>query len=80
MSPTAITQTITEKDEEEITRRSSMKDPETPQDDGRKYPGRGTPEDPFVVDWDLGDPENPFNWSKLRKWIITLQVGASAVQ
>jgi hypothetical protein len=42
--------------------------------DRQKYPGRGTPHDPFVVDWDLGDPENPFNWSKRRKWLITLQV------
>lgn len=39
-----------------------------------KFPGRGTPEDPFIVDWDLGDPENPYNWSSLRKWMITLQV------
>lgn len=41
--------------------------------DCEKYRGRGTPEDPFVVDWDLGDPENPFNWSVARKWLITLQ-------
>lgn len=39
-----------------------------------KYPGGGTPEDPYVVDWHIGDPENPFNWSTRRKWIITLQV------
>lgn len=40
----------------------------------KRYPGRGTREDPFVVDWDLGDPENPYNWTKSRKWLITLQV------
>ena len=40
----------------------------------KKYPGSGTHEDPFVVDWSLGDPENPYNWSKARKWLITLQV------
>lgn len=42
--------------------------------DAGKFPGRGTPEYPFIVDWDLGDPENPYNWSVLRKWMITLQV------
>lgn len=41
----------------------------------KKYPGKGTYEDPYVVDWDLGDPENPFNWSRTRKWAITAQVG-----
>lgn len=39
-----------------------------------KYPGRGTFEDPFVVDWDDQDPANPFNWSKRYKWLITLQL------
>ncbi|EIW60614.1 MFS general substrate transporter [Trametes versicolor FP-101664 SS1] len=40
----------------------------------KKYAGGGTHEDPYVVDWDLGDPENPFNWSKDRKWAITFQL------
>lgn len=39
-----------------------------------RYPGTGTRGDPFVVDWDLGDPENPYNWSTRRKWAITSQV------
>lgn len=39
-----------------------------------KYTGRGTREDPFVVDWDDHDPENPFNWTKGRRWLITIQV------
>ena len=39
-----------------------------------KYPGRGTQEDPFIVDWDDNDPENPFNWPKSRRWLITAQV------
>ena len=54
------------------TKSSSVKD--VTKIDNGKYPGRGTAEDPYVVDWDLGDPENPFNWPSLRKWIITLQV------
>ncbi|CCM05489.1 uncharacterized protein FIBRA_07710 [Fibroporia radiculosa] len=37
----------------------------------REYLGRGTSEDPYVVDWKEADPQNPFNWSKRRKWIIT---------
>lgn len=40
----------------------------------KRYAGGGTHEDPYVVDWDLGDPENPFNWSKDRKWAITFQL------
>ncbi|KAI0747878.1 MFS general substrate transporter [Daedaleopsis nitida] len=47
------------------------------QEDNLKYPGRGTHSDPYVVDWDLGDPENPYNWSDLRKWAITAQLATS---
>ena len=39
-----------------------------------KYPGAGTIQDPYLVDWDVLDQENPFNWSKPRKWAITAQV------
>ncbi|KAI0670625.1 MFS general substrate transporter [Trametes maxima] len=40
----------------------------------KKYPGGGTHADPYVVDWELGDPENPFNWSDRRRWSITFQL------
>lgn len=40
----------------------------------RTYIGSGTPEDPYVVDWDLDDPEDPYNWPNLQRWIITAQV------
>ncbi|CDO76524.1 hypothetical protein BN946_scf184750.g4 [Trametes cinnabarina] len=40
----------------------------------KKYPGSGTHADPHVVDWDLADPENPFNWSTRRRWSITFQL------
>lgn len=43
------------------------------------YSGRGTHEDPFIVDWDEQDPENPYNWSKARKWLITIQVRCVAL-
>jgi hypothetical protein len=40
----------------------------------RTYLGSGSTDDPYVVDWDLNDPEDPYNWSKRRKWLITMQV------
>ena len=40
-----------------------------------RYPGSGTQKDPYIVDWDQDDPENPYNWTKRRKWLITIQVG-----
>ena len=43
----------------------------------RKYSGSGTYEDPYVVDWDVGDVENPYNWPKSRKWAITFQVNTT---
>ncbi|RDB24165.1 Efflux pump FUBT [Hypsizygus marmoreus] len=38
------------------------------------YPGNGTSDSPYIVDWDLDDPENPYNWTKARKWVITSQL------
>jgi hypothetical protein len=38
------------------------------------YTGMGTVDDPYVVDWDLDDPEDPYNWAKPKKWLITAQV------
>lgn len=52
----------------------SAEDAERPE---RHYPGAGTVEDPFIVDWALGDAENPFNWSIARKWLITSHVRPS---
>ncbi|KZT11515.1 MFS general substrate transporter [Laetiporus sulphureus 93-53] len=45
----------------------------TPPEEAR-YPGSGTAEDPYIVDWDEGDPDNPLNWHKPRKWLITLHL------
>ncbi|KAJ3770999.1 MFS general substrate transporter [Lentinula raphanica] len=39
-----------------------------------RYTGSGTREDPYIVVWDEDDPEDPYNWSKTRKWIITTQL------
>lgn len=41
------------------------------------YPGQGTKEDPYVIDWDLADVQNPYNWGYVRKWVITAQVPIS---
>ena len=35
------------------------------------YDGKGTPEDPFVVEFVRNDVSNPMNWSSFRKWFIT---------
>ncbi|GBE82449.1 Uncharacterized transporter [Sparassis crispa] len=48
--------------------------------DGRKdvkYAGSGTHEDPYLVEWEAGDPENPYNWRNNRKWLITFQLAMS---
>ncbi|KKF96896.1 putative MFS-type transporter [Ceratocystis platani] len=39
-----------------------------------KYPGNGTAESPFVIDWLHVDPHNPQQFSHKRKWGITLLV------
>jgi hypothetical protein len=41
-----------------------------------RFRGQGTPESPYIVDWEEGDPENPYNWSKARKWFFTLQASS----
>lgn len=41
------------------------------------YDGKGIEEDPFVVEFQKGDPTNPMNWTQLRKWIITTIVTLS---
>lgn len=42
-----------------------------------KYDGSGTREDPYIVNWEEGDPENPYNWPYSRKWLITFQLAMS---
>ncbi|KAH9483779.1 Major facilitator superfamily multidrug transporter mdrA [Psilocybe cubensis] len=43
----------------------------------RTYLGSGTADDPYVVEWDLNDPEDPYNWPKFKKWVITAQLALS---
>ncbi|KZT28599.1 MFS general substrate transporter [Neolentinus lepideus HHB14362 ss-1] len=42
-----------------------------------RYEGEGTRTNPYIVDWDRNDPENPYNWSKARRWLITVQLAVS---
>jgi len=46
--------------------------------DSRFRTGSGTADDPYVVDWDLDDPDDPYNWPKVKRWIITAQVRPTA--
>ncbi|KZT65476.1 MFS general substrate transporter [Daedalea quercina L-15889] len=39
-----------------------------------RYPGSGTAEDPYIVDWETDDPENPYNWSTARRWTLTFEL------
>lgn len=36
------------------------------------YPGSGTPEDPYLVDWLPADHENPMTWKKAYKWTVMM--------
>ncbi len=37
-----------------------------------EYKGAGTPEDPYVVVWLPHDTENPYRWTPLYKWTLTI--------
>ncbi|KAG6861731.1 hypothetical protein C0995_012735 [Termitomyces sp. Mi166 len=41
------------------------------------YPGQGTSCSPYIVNWSQNDPQNPYNWSKAKKWAITMQLALS---
>ncbi|GAA5946169.1 hypothetical protein JCM3765_000142 [Sporobolomyces pararoseus] len=36
------------------------------------YKGEGTEASPYIVTWQENDPENPLNFSPVKKWLITL--------
>lgn len=46
----------------------------TPWDDivGKTYPGEGTEEKPYLVDWLEGDAENPMTWKQHYKWFVVI--------
>ena len=43
------------------------------------YPGKGTQEDPYQVEWILNDPINPLNFPGWKKWFITLTMAFSTL-
>jgi len=43
------------------------------------YSGKGTEDDPYVVDWLSEDAENPMTWKQGYKWLITLSVAISTL-
>jgi len=46
----------------------------SPMADLEKGLGNGSIGDPYVVEWYPVDPEDPYNWPDLQKWIITAQL------
>lgn len=61
---------------------SGQTQPNTPSDHGdieknHVYDGKGTEQDPFLVEFHDGDPENPMNWGQRRKWFIACIVTLS---
>ncbi len=46
---------------------------------GHKYPGRGSVDDPFVVDWLPDDPEDPMGWHQGYKWAVTMTVAVATL-
>ena len=44
-----------------------------------KYPGKGTPEDPYAVEFIPNDPRNPMTFSKFRRWLITAVLGVATL-
>jgi hypothetical protein len=43
------------------------------------YPGSGTPEDPYLVDWLDDEPANPYNWRPAFKWTTMAIIAISAL-
>jgi len=60
-----------------------------PRDDGRlspqssarypNYPGSGTLDDPYLVDWLPGERANPYNWATSYRWAVTAVVAFSCL-
>lgn len=46
--------------------------------ENEKYRGKGTLEDPFIIDWISNDHENPQNWNFLFRWMLTIFVSFAA--
>lgn len=59
-----------------MSRPARVAQPDTPASDTgdlekhNVYDGRGTEQDPFIVEFQDNDPDNPMNWGNTRKWFI----------
>jgi len=42
------------------------------------YRGKGTAEEPFLIDWIDDDYENPQKWNRIYKWFLTIFVSFTA--
>lgn len=51
----------------------------TPEVEAWHYPGSGTDDDPYVVDWIENDPRNPMLYTESKKWIITFLVAIATL-
>jgi hypothetical protein len=43
------------------------------------YRGKGTNEDPYIVDWLQNDAENPLTWPRSYKWFLTVIVAIAVL-
>lgn len=43
------------------------------------YPGSGTEEDPYSITWIPEDPRNPMQFSRTKKWFITMMVAIATL-
>jgi hypothetical protein len=43
------------------------------------YQGKGTEDEPYVIDWLEKDPENPMTWSGGYKWTVTMTVAIATL-
>lgn len=41
------------------------------------YEGHGTEDSPFVVRWSENEPDNPYNWSTPKRYMILVQLALS---
>lgn len=43
------------------------------------YTGDGTEKSPYIVSWNPGDPDDPYNWPRTYKWLITVQLAVGTM-
>jgi hypothetical protein len=51
----------------------------TPEVEQHHYPGSGTEEDPYRVDWLKNDPRNPMEFPTWYKWMVTLSMAGAVL-